>query len=146
MSTATAAPDFNVPDQYDRLQTLASVMRGSGLLLGFAAGIWQPASVRRLLWLQKHAHRLTSTGLNVALVVCDRQSTLYGFHMSSPVSVNFPLLADANGAVHARYGMADQPGMVLVDPNGVLRQRWMMSIDRVWPAVNDLLAAAQKLS
>src|SRR5512134_850464 len=77
------APSFSVRDHTEQPQHLNDLMGEKGLVLGFIGDIWHEASVRRMLWLQRHAHQLLRTGCNMALLICDQPHMLYGFYVSS---------------------------------------------------------------
>ncbi len=141
----TSVPNFHLPDHRKVGYSLEDLMGSAGLVLGFINDIWQPASVRRILWLQNHVNRFSMMGTPVALLVRDQSHTLYGFQMSSPMPVPFPVLADSDGCAHTKYNMDHQPGLLLIDRHFVLRQKWLMNDERVWPKMQDLVHAAQAL-
>jgi peroxiredoxin len=142
---STLAPDFSLPDHNRKLHCLSNLIGEQGMLLGFIGDIWQPASVRRILWLQRHVSKFAMLGTPVALMVRDHAHTLYGFHSSSPLPVPFPLLADVDGKIHELYQMDKFAGLVLIDRNRVIRQKWLMSPEYVWPKLPELVQAAQLL-
>lgn len=137
--------DFSLSDHNNQLYTLEDLMGENGVMLGFIGDIWQPASVRRILWLQRHVQKFAQEGTPIALLVRDEPHTLYGFHSSSPLPVPFPLLADPRGHVHREYRMERHPGLLLIDQNYVLREKWLMPDDRVWPKLPQLIHSIQRL-
>jgi peroxiredoxin len=138
-----AAPDFSVRDYTHQKVSLDDVMGERGLLLGFIGDIWMPASVRRILWLQRHAGVFMRSGVNLAMLICDQPHTLYGFRVSSPLPLEFPLLADVDHATHRLYNMDDLCGLILLDSSRTIRHKWLVPDERVWPNVNELLDAAK---
>ncbi|MFW5696862.1 MAG: hypothetical protein ACOCXR_03660, partial [Phototrophicaceae bacterium] len=110
---------------------------------GFIGNLWLPTSVRRILWLQRHVTKFALMGTPVALLVRDFPHILNGFHSSSPLPVPFPLLADSDGQIHRTYAMDRNPGMLLIDRYRVVRQKWMLPDDRVWPRMQELVQAIQ---
>jgi alkyl hydroperoxide reductase subunit AhpC len=141
----TPAPGFAARNHGHQKVSLDEVMGDKGLLLGFISDIWLPASVRRILWLQRHAGTFMRVDVNLALVICDQPQTLYGFRVSSPLPLEFPLLADVDHAVHRLYNMDELSGLVMVNANGIIRHKWLVPDERVWPNVNELLDAAKLL-
>lgn len=141
----TKAQDFSLPDHTQKIYTLGELAGETGIMLGFIGDIWQAASVRRILWLQRHVGRFAQMGTPIALLVRDHSHTLYGFRMSSPLPVPFPLLADADGRVHRSYSMDRHPGMILIDRERVIRYKWLMPEDNVWPKMPELIEAVQTL-
>lgn len=141
----TRAPGFALLDHKRQLHMLDDLMGTAGVALGFIGDIWQPTSVRRILWLQRHVNKFAVMGAPVALLVRDHPHTLSGFHSSSPLPVPFPLLADPDGRIHHAYAMDRNPGMLLIDRLHVLRQKWLMPDDRVWPRIQELAQAMQMI-
>jgi peroxiredoxin len=138
-------PDFLLSNHEHRKQGLKDLMGTKGVLLGFIGDIWMPTSVRRIFWLQRHAPKFASSGAPVALLVRDNAHTLYGFRMSSPLPVPFPLLADVNGEVHRQNNMERHPGLVLLDRNFTVRAKWLVPDERVWPAMQTLLEEIERI-
>jgi len=136
---------FSLPDHANHCISLEHLMGKAGVLLGFIGDIWHPISVRRILWLQRHLSKFAEHGTPVALVVRDYPHTLDAFHTSSPLPVPFQLLADTDGGVHMHYQMDRHPGLLLIDRDLMLRQKWLMPDDRVWPKIHELLEATANL-
>lgn len=132
------APRFHLPDHNRAHHNLTDLMGERGLILGFTGDIWRPASVRRILWLHRHAHMLQRTGFNVALLIHDEPHMVYGFYASSPTPPVFPMLADVDGAVHHLFGMDNQAGMIVLDHELRVRQNWTLTADRVWPRLTEI--------
>lgn len=135
----TLAPDFELRDHSHKPQRLRDLCGSRGVMLGFIGDIWLPTSVRRIFWLQRHAPQFTLKGAPVALLVRDKPHTLYGFRMSNPLPVPFPLLADTDGAVHRQFNMERNPGLVLLDRNFRIQAKWLMPDERIWPKMPELL-------
>jgi len=137
--------NFALPDHNNERQSILDLVGGTGILLGFIGDIWQPTSVRRILWLQRHLHKFALMGTPIALLVHDEPHTLYGFHSSSPLPVPFPLLADRDGSVHRSHAMDRHPGLLLLDHHLIVREKWLVPDDRVWPKINELMGAIESL-
>lgn len=135
----TLAPDFTLPDHNRKPHSLQALCGERGVVLGFTGDVWRPASVRRIIWLQRHAPMLQRTGFEVALLISDQPHMLYGFYASSPTPPTFPMLADVNGKVHQLFGMQGASGMVVLDEHLHLRQSWLLPPDRVWPRLQEIL-------
>jgi peroxiredoxin len=139
------APDFALYDHKGHVVEYSSLMGERGLILGFTGDIWEPASVRRILWLQRHQQQFQKQGVNLGLLVCDKPYKLNGFSMSSLVPLEFPLLSDADRNVHAQYNMEPFAGLILIDHQWSIREKWIMPDERVWPKIGDLLSTIQML-
>lgn len=135
------APDFALLNHDHRIMSLEDLMGEHGLLLGFTGDIWQPASVRRILWLQRYAPRLHKLGVNIALLFSDKPHMLYGFYMSTPTPLGFPLLSDLDRDVHRRYNMERHAGLALINRELRVADKWLVPDERVWPQVQELIQA-----
>jgi peroxiredoxin len=132
------APEFVARDHAGKPHHLDDLMGEKGLILGFIGDIWHEASVQRILWLARHAHSFIHQGFKVALVSGDQPHMLYGFFISSPIPPQFPLLTDVNGAIHQQFNMNAQAGLVLLDHNRVIRHKWLVPDERVWPNIHEV--------
>lgn len=133
------APSFSLYNHENRMSHLDELSGPRGLLLGFTGDIWQPASVRRILWFQRHHSRFMRLGVNVALLICDKPHMLYGFYMSSVTPLGFPLLADVDRIVHKQFSMERYAGLTLLDNDLVIRDKWLVPDERVWPKEQELI-------
>lgn len=141
----TRVPDFALSGTDQTCYTLADVTGETGLILGFIGNLWQQSSVRRILWLQHHQAQFAAKGVPVTLIVQDSQQMLDGLRLTSPVPLSFPLLADITGSAHRLYNIA-QAGLMVIDRAGYLRDKWLMTDDRVWPREQELLQAVDRLT
>ncbi len=135
------APNFSIKDAEGNRVQLADLIGERGVLLAFVRNIWEPASIRRILYMQRHLQKFQSKGYNIALVIQDRQYSLWTFYMSSPMTVTVPLLADEDGAIHQSFNM-EHAGLLLLDADANIRSKWLMPDERVWPKARDLLEEA----
>jgi peroxiredoxin len=141
----TALPNFRLADADLRPLSLDHLMGGSGLVLAMITDVWQPTSVRRIVWLRRHISKFALMGTPVALMACNDAGSLYGFQMSSSTPVMFPLLADTDGAVRRAYGMGRSAGLLLIDNDHVLRAKWLVNDDHVWPKMGEITQAIESL-
>lgn len=125
--------------------SLDDVMGDRGVLIGFIGNIWHEASVRRILWMQHYLHKFTVLGTPATLLIQEHISTLRGFEISSPLPILFPMLADEDGAIHQAYSMDRHPGLLLVDNAHILREKWLMPSQRVWPKPKEIALAIHQL-
>jgi peroxiredoxin len=139
------APDFTVLNHAQQPVKMSSLMGRNGLILGFIGDIWQSANIRRIIWLQRHANTFIRSGHNVALLIRDEPHMLYGFYVSSPTPPEFPLLADLDDEIHRLFNMSRFPGMVLVDKEHIIRHKWLMPDERVWPKIQEIAEVLQAL-
>jgi peroxiredoxin len=130
---------FSLYNHENRITHMEDLCGTRGLLLGFTGDIWQPASVRRILWFQRHYPRFVRLGVDVALLICDKPHMLYGFYMSSVTPLGFPLLADIDRTVHKQFSMERYAGLVLLDSDLIIRDKWLVPDERVWPKEQELI-------
>lgn len=138
------APNFTLPDHQRNMRDLRSVIGQRGVLIGFIRDIWIPASIRRILFMQKHSRKFREIGYNIALIIADQPHTLYSFHLSSEIKVSVPLLADPETEVHRLFNM-QHCGLVLVDHNATVRAKWLIPDERVWLKPHDLLDELKRM-
>src|SRR5690606_86846 len=101
----------NIPHRLDML------MGEKGILLGFTGDVWDVSCVRYVLWLQRQAFKLSTQGINCALIVPNQPYELNGFFMSIPRNIPFPLLADPMLDVYENIGM-EKAGYMLLNREG----------------------------
>ena len=97
-------PDFSLPDQHGKKQTLQSVMGPKGAMVVFyRSADWCPYCKTQLLELQSQYDRLRRDGLGLVGISYDSQEILATF--SQQHSITFPLLSDVGSATIKRYGI-----------------------------------------
>lgn len=137
--------DFSLSDYQHRLYTLSHLMGENGLLLGFIGDVWLPANVRRLQWLQRYAPRIKNSGVGLAALISNQTHTLYNFYISSPIPLEFPLLADFDRAVHHLYHLDYRPALLLIDRHQIIREKWLVTEKHSWVDFSELLRAIARL-
>jgi len=97
-------PDFSLPDQHGKKQTLQSVMGPKGAMIVFyRSADWCPYCKTQLLELQSQYDRLRRDGLGLVGISYDSQEILATF--SQQHGITFPLLSDVGSATIKRYGI-----------------------------------------
>jgi len=97
-------PDFSLPDQHGKKQTLQSVMGPKGAMVVFyRSADWCPYCKTQLLELQSQYDRLRRDGLGLVGISYDSQEILATF--SQQHGITFPLLSDVGSATIKRYGI-----------------------------------------
>jgi peroxiredoxin Q/BCP len=117
------APEFALPDQDGRMRNL-SEFRGKWLALYFYPRDDTPGCTRQACAFRDDRHKLAALGAEVVGVSVDDVESHRDF--AKEYSLPFPLLADAGGAVAARYGSIRNFGLFrlarrntfLIDPQG----------------------------
>lgn len=134
----TPAPHFSLKNHEGGMSCLEQLLGSRGLLIGFVSDIWKPASIRRILYMQRHLAKFESEGFNLALIIGDKQYNLWTFYMSSPLTVVVPMLADEDMSIHRAFSM-NHPGLLLLNPDGLIQAKWLMPDEQVWPKAKELL-------
>ena len=117
------APDFALPDQEGKTRSLAE-FRGKWLVLYFYPRDDTPGCTRQACAFRDDWSRLAALGAQVVGVSVDDIESHLDF--AKEHRLPFPLLADAGGAVAARYGSLRDLGLIkfarrntfLIDPQG----------------------------
>jgi peroxiredoxin len=138
--------DFQLLNAKKEWVGLSDLVGANGLLIGFIGNIWHPTSIRRILWMQHYLHKFDALGMPAVLLLHEHISTIYGFEISSPLPVQFPMLADEDGLVHHNYRMDRHPGLLLIDRDYILHQKWLMPSERVWPKPKEIALAIYALT
>lgn len=146
LAAGATAPDFSARDQQNGLRTLRE-FRGRAVVLYFYPRDETPGCTREACAFRDAWDRLSAAGAQVVGVSQDTVESHRAFAASHRLP--FPLLADTDGSVCARYGVSSTLGMAarvtyLVDAQGVVR--------RVFPAVDpavhvdEVIAAVRALA
>lgn len=118
------APDFSLPDQNGKTQTLAG-FRGKWLALYFYVKDDTPGCTEQACKFRDDIHQLTELGAQVVGVSVDDSASHAKF--ARKYSLPFPLLADSTGETAARYhslrgdgsrGNLAKRNTFLIDPEG----------------------------
>ena len=117
------APAFALPDQNGKTRSLAE-FRDKWLVLYFYPKDDTPGCTEQACTFRDDLHKLEALGAQVVGVSVDDVTSHFAF--ASKCSLPFPLLADASGAVAARYGSMRDFGLFkfarrntfLIDPQG----------------------------
>jgi thioredoxin-dependent peroxiredoxin len=118
-----AAPDFNLPDQHGKLHKLMDYS-GKWLVLYFYPKDDTPGCTQEACFFRDDLVQLTALGAEVAGVSLDDSSSHAAF--AQKYHLPFPLLADKNSEVAARYGVLMNLGLFkmakrytfLINPQG----------------------------
>lgn len=125
-----AAPAFDLPDQTGTLHSLQRYA-GQWVVLYFYPKDDTPGCTQEACTFRDDLHRLKALGAQVIGVSVDDAASHAKFAMK--YHLPFPLLADAHGAVAARYGALRNFGFVkfakrytfLIDPQGKIAQTYL---------------------
>lgn len=117
--------NFELKDHESTLYRLSAMMGENGILLGFTNDVWDISAVRYVLWLQRQRYKLSTFGINTALIVPNQCYELNGFFKSIPRDIQFPMLADPQEIVYRQFTM-EKSGYLLLDAEGQELERWYL--------------------
>ena len=160
------APDFPVgstipvleaPDQNGNVQTLDSLTGEKGIVLVFNRSFdWCPFCKAQLDGLQKASGDLAAAGLNIVTLTYDSVETLK--LVEEDLGVTFTMLHDeaikhvnAFNILNTQYAPGEfaygvpQPGIMLVNPQGVILAKFAEENFRVRPDWSDVIDVANSL-
>jgi peroxiredoxin len=108
-------PDFSLPDQNGKTQTLTSIMGPKGAVIVFVRSAdWCPYCKTQLVDLQGRVKELAAQGLGLAAISYDPP----GIHarFSQQRGITYPLLADVGSVVIRKYGVVNPVGEMAFGP------------------------------
>ena len=102
-------PDFSLPDQNGKTQTLQSIMGAKGAVLVFVRSAdWCPYCKTQLVELQGRVKELSAQGLGLAAISYDPPEVHARF--SQQRGITYPLLADVGSVIIKKYGVVNPVG------------------------------------
>jgi peroxiredoxin len=145
------------PDQSGTQQTLESVMGEKGVAILFVRSAdWCPFCKGQLVDTNRHFARFQALGLNVVSVSVDSVAEIAAFADSQ--SIEYPMLADPDGAINLSLGIRDEqypvgaaafgvprPTLYVLDRAGTIRLRYMEPTYRTRPDLEGVLRDAVAL-
>lgn len=160
------APDFPVgstiplldaPDQNGNRMTLSDLSSRKGLLLAFNRSFdWCPYCKAQLIDLNEVAGEFEALGITVVTITYDPVETLKQIEQDQ--GIVFPMLHDEDvrhvnsfGIRNMNYSPGEfgygipEPGILLIDPEGVIRYKFAEENYRERPDLEHLIEAAGKM-
>lgn len=138
-------PDFSAYDDKNTLHSLQNLMGENGLLLSFVYGTWCATCVQTLHALGRYAPQLQREGIAMAVVLIDEPADIRTFKLSSPVPLNFPVLADKDETIHNLYKADSSKVYMVVDRNFTLHQKFIDFDGTQKPSLSVLLTAFKEI-
>jgi peroxiredoxin len=132
----TAAPDFTVQDS-DRSVKLSDY-RGQIVVLNFWA-TWCPPCVEEMPSLVEMQRRMKAKGITVVAVSVDVDQGAYNQFIKEH-NVNLLTVRDAGQKSNALYGTFKFPETYIIDRNGVMRRKFLGSVDWTAPDITEFLS------
>ena len=120
------APDFSLPDADGTTVTL-SALRGQRVIVYFYPAAMTPGCTKEACDFRDNLSALGRSGLTVLGISKDTPAKLARFRDKE--SLNFPLLADPDLAVHKAYGVYGEKTMYGKTTVGVIRSTFVIGAD-----------------
>lgn len=137
-------PHFETQDEEGKLRTPQNLMGKNGLLLVFVYGTWCAPCVQTIYSVGRTAQAYLNEGVNVAIVAVDDAPTLKNFKLTSPTPINYPLLADPEEELHKLYDSAIAKTYLIVDPEGIVRAKFVNADGKSKPSHQALMGAVEE--
>ena len=132
----SAAPDFTVQDS-DRSLKLSD-FRGQIVVLNFWA-TWCPPCVEEMPSLVEMQRRMQAKGITVVAISVDVDQAAYNQFLKDH-NVNLLTVRDAAQNSNRLYGTFRFPETYIIDRSGVMRRKFIGSIDWTAPDITDFLS------
>lgn len=148
LPVGTKLPVFSAQDDEDATHNLQDLMGENGLVLSFVYGTWCATCVQALHSLARYAPQLKKEGFNMAAVLIDDPRDIHTFKISSPLPIQFPLLADKDEQIHHLFNADSSKVYMVIDQNYVLRHKFIdfdgtqkPTLPALMTAVKDVIGA-----
>jgi cytochrome c biogenesis protein CcmG, thiol:disulfide interchange protein DsbE len=143
LAAGDEAPAFGAPDLEGDSLTLKN-LRGQAVLLNVWA-TWCPPCREEMPHLQQLHEMYGERGLRVVGVSVDTRGSESAIHQFlADAGVTFTILHDAADVVSREFRTIGVPETFLIDPEGVIRRRWIGKFDPLAPdVVRDVEAVLQ---
>lgn len=133
LATGSKAPDFTLPDQDGNDVRLSGLLAGGPVVLYFFPKAFTPACTAEVCGFRDVHDEFAESGASVVGISRDSVATQKSFH--SKKRLNHAVLSDADGAVHAAFGvrsggsgrigyLANDRLTFVVDRDGVVRDHF----------------------
>lgn len=136
-------PIFSAQDDEEATHNLHDLMGKNGLVLSFVYGTWCATCVQALHSLARYAPQLKKEGFNMAAVLIDDPRDIHTFKISSPLPIQFPLLADKDETIHNLYRADSSKVYMVIDQNYVLRHKFIDFDGTQKPTLPTLMTAVR---
>jgi peroxiredoxin Q/BCP len=128
LDTGAVAPDFTLPDQDDHPVSLSD-LRGRRVILYFYPAAMTPGCTTQACDFRDSLSSLQGAGYTVLGISRDEPAKLREFRAHD--GITFPLLSDADHAVHDAYGAWGEKQNYGKTITGVLRSTFVLDEDGV---------------
>lgn len=136
-------PIFSAQDDEEKTHKLDDLMGENGLVLSFVYGTWCATCVQALHSLARYAPQLKKEGFNMAAVLIDDPRDIHTFKISSPLPIQFPLLADKDEQIHHLFNADSSKVYMVIDQNYVLRHKFIDFDGTQKPTLPTLMTAVK---
>ena len=126
LAPGDTAPDFSLPDA-DGTQVSLSALRGQRVIVYFYPAAMTPGCTKEACDFRDNLGVLAGAGLTVLGISPDTPAKLAKFRDKE--TLNFPLLADPDLAVHKAYGTYGEKTMYGRKRVGVIRSTFVVGAD-----------------
>jgi peroxiredoxin len=120
------APNFMLTDLTGKEWQLSD-LRGKVVFINFWA-TWCPPCIQELPSMEALKQRLSTASFQMLTILYSDRPEL-GQSMVNKSGYSFPVLIDTDAAVGRQYGLTGVPETFIIDPQGILREKFIGPFD-----------------
>ena len=121
------APDFSLVDRQGKTWTL-SELKGQVVVIYFWAS-WCPPCREDMPAMQRLYSRLPKDKFKM-LAIINRDKSAVAYEFAEKIGITMPILDDRNNDAGQKYGVTGLPETFIVDKQGVLREKIILTARR----------------
>ncbi len=104
LGAASLAPNFTLPDEYDRPTSLRELLSTGPVVMVFYRGVWCPWCTQELEAMEAYSDRFKAHGASILAV--SPQLPAYSRRCIRKHKLGFPIVHDAHGQIAAQFGVS----------------------------------------
>lgn len=139
-------PDLQVQTGAGQPLALSTLLGSPSTLLNFMHGTWCPECVNQLRSLQRHERTIAVTGAKVVVIMADVPAHVAAFQLAAQRPLAYTVVADPEGTTHRQIGADDDPAMIVVDVQRIVRYFAIWRDHRDHPGYHAVLQTVQDLN
>ncbi|MBC8317659.1 MAG: TlpA family protein disulfide reductase [Desulfobulbaceae bacterium] len=116
------APDFTLVDLQGKIWQLSS-LRGKVVFINFWA-TWCPPCLEEMPSMQALNTAMANAPFQM-LTILNNDQPAFAQNLVNKLSLTFPVLIDPNSETGTQYGLTGVPETFIIDPEGILREKFL---------------------
>jgi peroxiredoxin len=131
------APTFTLTDLHGKNWRLAD-LQGKVVFLNFWATWCQPC-LQEMPSMAALNRKMPADAFQMITILYNDRPEIAG-NLAQKMGLTFPVLVDANSIAARQYGLTGVPETYIIDPQGILREKFIGPLNWDSPAAMDLMA------